>query len=139
MLTTVWSRKFPSNWLIPLYLAQIRKINTHVPPHPSPHQTHTHTHTHTHTWVLVACTVEPFKTLSRTVVGRDYIHTVTTGIVYIKVHQFCLLLKIKKPSGVLRLQHTYKRTKMIQRRVYRHGPSPTTNATTCLRTIPLIA
>ena len=132
MLTTVWSRKFPSNWLIPLYLAQIRKINTHVPPLPPPD-------THTHTWVLVACTVEPFKTLSRTVVGRDYIHTVTTGVVYIKVHQFCLLMKIKKPSGVLRLLHTYKRTKMIQRRVYRHGPSPTTNATTCLRTIPLIA
>lgn len=107
---------------------------TRTPPPPPPTR-----HTHTHTWVLVACTVDPFKTLSRTVVGRDYIHTVTTGIVYIKVHQFCLLMKIKKPSGVLRLLHTYKRTKMIQRRVYRHGPSPTTNATTCLRTIPLIA
>lgn len=122
MLTTVWSRKFPSNWLIPLYLAQIRKINTHVPPPPPPTR-HTHTHTHEY-WVLVACTVEPFKTLSRTVVGRDYIHTVTTGIVYIKVHQFCLLLKIKKPSGVLRLLHTYKRTKMIQRRSIATGPHP---------------
>ena len=131
MLTTVWSRKFPSNWLIPLYLAQIRKINTHVTPLPPTR--------HTHTWVLVACTVEPFKTLSRTVVGRDYIHTVTIGIVYIKVHQSCLLMKIKKPSSALRLLHTYKRTNMMQRRVYRHWPSPTTNATTCLRKIPLIA
>lgn len=131
MLTTVWSRKLTYTFV---FSPNKKNKYTRTPPPPLPPPD-----THTHTWVLVACTVEPFKTLSRTVVGRDYINTVTTGIVYIKVHQFCLLMKIKKPSGVLRLLHTYKRTEMIQRRVYRHGPSPTTNATTCLRTIPLIA